>query len=93
MAKATSITTEMPVTKTITTYEYRKIITLELSVQEAQALRMVCSLVGGDPETSSRKYINAIRDALDKEGTVEEIYPLCPTYCEYGAGIYFRDKV
>jgi len=55
-------------------------VTLELSKDEAEALRFVFQHIGGNPDKGGRKHINAITRALDdakvKVGryTVDEKY-------------------
>lgn len=40
-------------------------VTLELELEEVQALQAVLGLVGGEPRTTRRRYIDAIRGALN----------------------------
>lgn len=43
-------------------------IVLELSINEAETIRAVLNRVGGPAETTRRKYVNQVLDALYGEG-------------------------
>lgn len=45
-----------------------RLLSLELSGDEAQALRTVLNKVGGNPDFSPRKHIDHVLVALDKAG-------------------------
>lgn len=64
MAKVTVKHIKIPVT----TYESRKIFTLELDSDEAQFLIDILAHVSGDQEKSRRRFQRAISDELRKAG-------------------------
>lgn len=64
MATATLTTT--PIEVTVTRHEGT--VTLVLTKDEAKTLRAVTSKIGGEPDTSRRKHMNAIARALIKVG-------------------------
>lgn len=71
---------------TITTPPVEKIVTVEMSEAEAQTLRIICGHIGGDPNNSRRKHIDALYRALSHAGI------LCD-YDSYPTGsIYFKDE-
>lgn len=51
-------------------------VTLEMSFQEAETLRSLFEYVSGHPETSRRKYTDAIAFALDAAGVKETVFDL-----------------
>ena len=67
---------------------------LELTKAEAIALRLVLSAVGGNPNTSIRKFLTPIGKVLDEIGfdevtnpnTMDDIYD-----SRHGAAVYFRE--
>ena len=74
MAKGTKTTNRVPTT----TYRDVNAYELILSQDEAQALADILSKVGGNPDTSRRKFANAIFVALRHVGV------------EYGGGVHDR---
>lgn len=49
-----------------------RLLSLELSGDEAEALRTVLNKVGGDPDHSPRKHIDTLNTALNKAGVEPE---------------------
>lgn len=69
MAKATAKTTSEAYKETVVKYRDKVAgVTLELTDHEAQALREVCSHIGGDPLFSGRGQLDKISAALQSAG-------------------------
>ncbi len=71
---------------TITTLPVQRIVTVEMSEVEAEALRNVCQSVGGDPVLISRRYIDALDGALYQAGIQ------CGDDQETTGSTYFKTK-
>lgn len=68
---ATAKITTKEVTKEVTSYEQR--VVLELTADEASALRRVVTYIGGSPYRSRRKHTDAISNALRIAGVYEGV--------------------
>jgi len=72
-AKINTITIETPVQEVVTVIkkeEKQTGVSLELSMAEAETLRVILQHVGGDPKNSPRKYADRLRRALSAAGVV-----------------------
>ena len=65
-----------------------KTIVLELSEREAETLRIISGGVGGDPQTTRRGDIDAIRGALGCIGVLSLM-----GHMEYTGSIVFQEEV
>lgn len=53
---------------TIKTPPVERIVTIEMSEDAAQSLRIICDRIGGDPDTSGRRHFDNLKKALDMAG-------------------------
>ena len=61
--------------------------TLTLTQTEAEYLRFVCALIGGDKGAPPREFFEELRDALNKAGVSRPVLKIDE---DFPAGILFR---
>lgn len=67
-------------------------VVLEMTVQQAETMRAICSRIGGSPANSRRRDTDAIKEALDEAGVIEAGVSLDPYFSKCGGSIYFAPE-
>lgn len=68
-------------------------VTLTLTREEAYALAVLLAMVGGDPKTTARGFIDSVSDALEGAGfDSDHVGDRTHSLFEAGASLYFNDE-